>query len=72
MDNKMLNNNAEKKLDTKNPPTKFAANKIMSALITNKNNPSVTIVAGRVKNIKSGRTNMFNTAISKATQTAVT
>ena len=38
IDSKMLNNNAEKKLVTINPPTKLAANKIMIALITNKNN----------------------------------
>ena len=68
----MLNTNAEKKLDTIKPPTKCAANKIINALITNKNKPSVTIVAGNVKKIKSGRTNMFKTAIANATQIAVT
>ena len=67
----MLNNKAEKKLETKNPPTKLAAIKIIIAFITKRNNPKVTIVAGSVKNIKSGRTNIFKTAIANATQIAV-
>ena len=71
MDNKILNNNADKKLDTRNPPTKLAANKIITAFITNKNKPKVTMVAGKVKKIKSGLTNMFNTAMANATQIAV-
>lgn len=71
IDTKTLNNNAEKKLDTKNPPTKSAANKIINAFITNKNKPNVTIVAGNVKNIKSGLTTIFKSDMVKATQIAV-
>lgn len=67
----MLNNNAEKKLVTINPPTKFAAIKIIIALITNKNKPNVTIVAGNVNKISNGLTNIFRIAIANATQTAV-
>ena len=40
------------------------------ALITNKNNPNVTKVAGSVKNIIKGLTNIFRIAIAKATHIA--
>lgn len=69
-DNKILKTNAEKKLDTIKPPTKFAASSIIIALITNRNSPKVTIVAGNVKKINNGLTNIFKTAIAKATQIA--
>jgi transcription initiation factor TFIIIB Brf1 subunit/transcription initiation factor TFIIB len=69
-DNKILNTNAEKKLVTTKPPTKLAASKIITAFITNKKRPNVTMVAGSVKNINSGLTNMFKIAIAKATQIA--
>lgn len=69
-DNKILNTNAEKKLDTTKPPTKLAANKIITALITNKKSPNVTMVAGSVKNINNGLTNIFKIAIAKATHIA--
>jgi len=71
IDNSTLNNNAEKKLVTTNPPTKLAAIKMMIAFITKRNNPSVRIVAGSVKKISSGFTNIFKTAIANATQIAV-
>ena len=67
MDSKTLNNNADQKVETTKPPTKFPANKIIHALITNKNKPKVTMVAGKVKKIKSGRTNIFNNEITTAT-----
>ena len=67
MDSKTLNNNADQKPDTAKPSINLSANKIIHALITNKNKPKVTMVAGKVKNIKSGRTNMFNNEITIAT-----
>ena len=44
---------------------------MMIAFITKRNNPKVTIVAGNVKKISNGRTNMFKIAIANATQIAV-
>lgn len=67
MDSKTLKNSAEKKPETANPSINLSANKIIIALITNKNKPKVTIVAGNVKNIKSGFTNMFSKEITIAT-----
>jgi|Marorgknorr_s2lv_3_1036020.scaffolds.fasta_scaffold00737_6 hypothetical protein len=43
------------------------ANKIINALTTNKNKPNVTIVIGSVRITKTGFTNKFNTANTKAT-----
>lgn len=71
IDSNTLNNNAEKKLDTTNPVTKLPANRIMIALITNKNNPKLNTVAGNVKSISSGLTNIFKIAIANATHIAV-
>jgi len=71
IDNNTLNNNAEKKLVTTNPPTKLAAINIIIAFITKRNNPNVTIVAGKVKKMSSGLTNTFKTAIANATHIAV-
>ena len=67
IDSKTLNNRAAKKPDTAKPLTKLLANKMIHALITNKNKPKVTIVAGNVKNIMSGRINIFNNEITTAT-----
>ena len=66
----MLNNNAEKKLDTTNPPTKLAANRIIMALITKRKRPNDSIVAGNVKKISNGLTNIFSIAIANATHMA--
>ncbi len=67
MDSNILNSNAHQKLETAKPSTNLSANKIIQALITNKNNPKVTMVAGKVKKIKIGRTNIFNSDITTAT-----
>ncbi len=67
IDSKMLKNNADQKPETAKPSTNLSANKIIQALITNKNKPKVTMVAGKVKKIKSGRTNIFNSDITTAT-----
>lgn len=71
IDSKILKNNAVKKPETAKPLTNLSANKIIIALITNKNKPKVIMVAGSVKNIKSGLTNIFNNAITMATIIAV-
>ena len=68
----MLKNNAAQNPETAKPSTNLSANKIIQALITNKNNPKVTIVAGSVKKIKSGRTNIFSKEITTATIIAET
>lgn len=71
IDNKMLNKNAVKNPLTAKPDTKLLANNIITALITNKNRPRVTIVAGKVKNTNKGRTNIFSNEITPATIIAV-
>ena len=67
MDNNMLKNSAIKNPDTAKPSISLSANKIIQALITNKNKPNVIKVAGSVKKTKSGRTNMFSKEITTAT-----
>ena len=62
---------AAKKPETWNPSTSFPANSIIIALITNKKSPNEIMVAGKVRNIISGLTNMFNNEITTATTTAV-
>ncbi len=69
---KILKSKAVKKPLTANPVTKFPANKIITALITNKNKPKLTMVAGKVKKINNGLTNIFNKEMTTATQIAVT
>ena len=67
IDKRILKNSAAKNPDTAKPSTKLSASKIIIAFITNKNKPKVTIVAGNVKNTKSGLTNIFSKAITIAT-----
>lgn len=43
---------------------------IITALITNRNSPIVTIVAGKVINTNTGRKNIFNNPIATATHKA--
>ncbi len=71
-DSKTLNNSAAKNPETAKPSTNLSANNIMQALITKINKPKVTIVAGNVKKIKSGLTNMFSNDITTATIIAAT
>ena len=49
MDNNTLNNSAVKNPLTAKPVTNLPANNMIIALITNKNKPNVTMVAGNVK-----------------------
>ncbi len=50
----MLNNNAQPKLSTRKPGIRLAVSKIISALITKVNNPSVRMVIGRVRRKSNG------------------
>lgn len=58
-------------LDTANPSINLSAKRIMIALITNKNNPKVSIVIGSVKMINIGLTKTLRIAITIATIIAV-
>tara|TARA_Y100000034_G_scaffold136654_2_gene214661 strand:+ start:70628 stop:70846 length:219 start_codon:yes stop_codon:yes gene_type:complete len=71
MDNRMLKKRAVRNPLTANPLTNLSAISMIKALMANKNRPRVTMVAGRVKKIKSGLTNMFKIAITRATMKAV-
>ena len=72
MDSNTLNNSAVKNPLTAKPATNLPANNMIIALITNKNKPRVTMVAGKVKKINNGRTNIFSNDITTATIIAVT
>ena len=54
-----------------NPSTSLEHNKIITALITNKNNPKVKIVAGNVNITKIGLTNKLSNPKTTATIKAV-
>ena len=58
---------AVKKPSTLKPSTSLSQIIIIIALIANKNNPSVTIVIGKVKNTKIGFTIAFNNPRTTAT-----
>ena len=66
-----LNKSADQKPETVKPGTKCAVNKISKALITKRKNPIVTIVIGRVSNIRTGFTIEFIKARTAATIIAV-
>lgn len=66
----MLKNKAAQKPDTAKPSINLSANKMIQALIINKNKPKVTKVAGRVNKMSNGRTNRFSKEITTATITA--
>jgi len=61
----MLKINAHKKPFTINPSNSLAASKTISASITNRNNPSVTMVTGIVRSVNNGLTKTFNRPIIK-------
>lgn len=67
MDNNTLNNNAVKKPETAKSSINLSANNIIIALITKRNKPRVTMVAGSVKKINRGLTNIFSKEIIRAT-----
>jgi hypothetical protein len=63
---------AAPKPDTANPGVIYAASINRSALITNVNSPSVSRFIGSVRNITSGRTNIFMKPITIAAINAAT
>ena len=67
----MLNHKAVQKPSTLKPTTNLSANKIITPLITNKNNPKVKKVIGKDKMVKIGLTIVFRNANTTATKTAV-
>jgi hypothetical protein len=67
----MLKIKAVQNESTLNPPTIFEHNKIMTALITNRNKPNENIVAGNVNRIKIGFTNRLSKPKTTATIKAV-
>lgn len=71
MESNKLNNKAYQNPETAKPSINLSPIKIITAFITNKNNPKVTIVAGMVKKIKIGFKNVFNKAKTTATINAV-
>ena len=72
MDNNILKSTAHQKVFTANPAISSSANKMISALITTRNKPSVIKVTGKVRKIKIGLTKVFNNARTIATIIAVT
>ena len=68
---KMLKSRAYQKLSTLKPCTKCASIKMMQALITKRNNPSVSMVAGSVSRISRGFINASSSDSTKATTIAV-
>lgn len=67
----MLKIKADQKLATEKPSTNSLHNKMMIALITNKNKPNVNTVTGNVKSTKSGFTNKLSNPKTMATTIAV-
>ena len=70
-DNNILKRRAVQNPETENPLIHLLANKINAALITNKNKPKVSIVAGKVKTTKIGFNIEKSNPITNATQIAV-
>ncbi len=69
IDTKMLAKKAVQKLDTLKPLTRPDTIMIINALMTNRNNPKVTKVSGRVNTISSGFTTAFARPSSSADTT---
>ncbi|TCL65631.1 hypothetical protein EV196_105296 [Mariniflexile fucanivorans] len=72
MESKILNSMAVQILLTEKPSINLSANKIINALIINRNKPKVTTVIGSVKITNMGFTNTFNIAKTIATMMALT
>ena len=67
----ILKNKAVQNVSTLNPPTILVHNKIISALITNKNNPKVMMVTGNVSITNIGLINILSNPRTIATINAV-
>lgn len=59
--------NAHQKPSTEKPEIKESANRIIKALMTNKNNPSVSMVMGIVNTTRTGLTMAFKNPSTAAT-----
>lgn len=70
MAKRKLNNNAHQKPSTLNPVNHRPARRMIRAFITNKNNPKVTTVTGKVSKISTGRRVALRNANSMATKRA--
>lgn len=70
-DKMILNNKAVKNVSTSKPPTILSHNIIINPLMTNKNNPSVRKVIGKVNNTKIGFTKILSNPKTIATKSAV-
>ena len=66
MDTTMAAKNAVQKPETLNPLTRAATSRIISALMTSRKNPKVTMVSGRVTKMRSGRTTALANPSSSA------
>ena len=71
MESNKLNNKAYQKPETPKPSISLSPIKMITALITKRNNPNVIIVTGIVKNTNTGFKNVFNKASTMATIRAV-
>jgi len=67
IDKMILNKMAVQKLSTANPPTISLHNIIISAFITNRNNPKVISVTGNVSRMRMGLINTFKSPRTIAT-----
>lgn len=70
MERRMLNSKAVQILDTAKPSISLSANRMIKALMINRNNPSVTMVIGKVRMINIGFTKRFNRPRTTATISA--
>ena len=71
IDNTMLNNNAHQKPSTLNPGTIAETSKMMAALMTKVNNPSVRILMGKVRINRMGLMTALISPRTSATISAV-
>jgi hypothetical protein len=71
IDSRILNKMAVQILDTAKPSINLSANSIIKPLITNKNNPKVKMVIGKVSITSIGLINRFKIDNTMATITAV-
>lgn len=72
IDNTTLKSSAVQNESTLNPPTILVHNKIIIALITNKNKPNVKTVNGKVSRTNIGFIKTFSNPKTTATSNAVT
>lgn len=71
MDKIILKNTATQNVSTVKPPTILVHNNIIKPFTTNKNNPKVTIVKGKVNNTMMGLIKILSNPKTTATTIAV-